>query len=125
MKKILFLLLCMSFLCSANAQTKSRKRGICMSDLRKADFDALQTGMTWFYDWGNTPGSIGIQASDEYNIEYCPMRWGKDWNPNAIRSYVQTHPNCKYLLAFNEPNFREQAHLTPQQAAALWPEIRA
>jgi hypothetical protein len=125
MKKIFLFLLFICCLLVAHAQTKSWKRGVCMSDLRKADFDALHTGMTWFYDWGNTPGNTGISASDAYSIEYCPMRWGSDWNPNAIRSYVQTHPNCKYLLTFNEPNFKEQAHLTPQQAADRWPEIRA
>ncbi|MDR0798980.1 MAG: carbohydrate-binding protein, partial [Dysgonamonadaceae bacterium] len=107
------------------AQTKSWKRGACMSNLREADFEALKTGMTWFYDWGNTPAGVGTAASDARNIEYCPMRWGNDWNPNAIRAYVAAHPNCKYLLTFNEPNFQNQANLTPQQAADRWPEIKA
>ncbi|MDR2805946.1 MAG: carbohydrate-binding protein [Dysgonamonadaceae bacterium] len=125
MRKILLYLLCAGCCCAANAQTKSGKRGACMSNLREADFDALHTGMSWFYDWGNSPGNMGAYVSDKYNIEYCPMRWGNDWNPNLIRNYVQDHPNCKYLLTFNEPNFKSQSNLTPQQAAALWPEIRA
>jgi hypothetical protein len=124
-KNILFILICLFFTIATNAQTKSWKRGACMSNLRDADFEALKTGMTWFYDWGNAPAGVGTAASDSRDIEYCPMRWGENWNPGAIRSYVQAHPNCKYLLAFNEPNFTNQANLTPQQAAALWPEIRA
>jgi len=124
-KNILLISIGISCVLTVEAQTKSWKRGACMSNLREADFEALQTGMTWFYDWGNTPSAIGISASDSRNIEYCPMRWGVSWNPNAIREYVKSHPNCKYLLTFNEPNFREQANLTPQQAAARWPEIKS
>ncbi|CAN0554626.1 unnamed protein product, partial [Ectocarpus sp. 8 AP-2014] len=29
-----------------------------------------------------------------------------------------------YLLGFNEPNYGEQANLTPQEAADLWPQVR-
>jgi hypothetical protein len=123
-KSIFFILISLVFAFTAGAQTRSWKRGACMSNLREADFEALKTGMAWFYDWGNTPAGIGTSASDSRDIEFCPMRWGNSWNPNAIRDYVQTHPKCKYLLAFNEPNFKDQANLTPQQAANLWPEIK-
>jgi hypothetical protein len=92
MKRILFLSLIYStylfFTFTSNTQTKSWKRDTCMSHLREVDFEALKTGMTWFYDWGNTPAGVGIAASDNRGIEYCPMRWGKDWNPDAIREYV-------------------------------------
>jgi hypothetical protein len=30
-----------------------------------------------------------------------------------------------YLLGFNEPNFKAQSNLTPQQAAAAWPQVEA
>jgi hypothetical protein len=125
MKKTVLFLVCACCVLSISAQTKSWKRGACMSNLRDADFEALQTGLTWFYDWGTVPSAVGITASDNRDIEYVPMRWGAGWNPNAIRTYVQAHPNCKYLLTFNEPNFKEQANLTPQQAADLWPDIKA
>ena len=124
-KELLLISIALGCIFTLEAQTKSRKRGACMSDVRDADFEALQPGLTWFYDWGNTPSATGISASDARNIEYCPMRWGAGWNPAAIRNYVKTHPNCKYLLTFNEPNFKDQANLTPQQAAAYWPEIKA
>ena len=124
-KKLLLLSIGIGCMLTIEAQTKSWKRGACMSNVRDADFEALQPGLTWFYDWGNIPSSIGISASDARNIEYCPMRWGDSWNPDAIRNYVNIHPNCKYLLTFNEPNFKDQANLTPQQAAARWPEIKA
>ncbi|MDR1120727.1 MAG: discoidin domain-containing protein [Dysgonamonadaceae bacterium] len=124
-KNVFFILICLFCTFTTNAQTRSWKRGACMSNLREADFEALKTGMSWFYDWGNTPAGVGTAASDSHDIEYCPMRWGENWNPNAIRQYVQAHPNCQYLMTFNEPNFKNQANLTPQEAAARWPEIRA
>jgi len=102
-KELLLISIALGCIFTLEAQTKSRKRGACMSDVRDADFEALQPGLTWFYDWGNTPSATGISASDARNIEYCPMRWGAGWNPAAIRNYVKTHPNCKYLLTFNEP----------------------
>ncbi len=119
----LLLICCSSLLLTA--QTKSWKRGACMSNLRTADFESLKTGLTWFYDWGTNPGGEGLQASDDRDIEYCPMTWGGNYNADAIRQYVRNHPKCKYLLAFNEPNFQNQANLTPAQAAAKWPQLKA
>lgn len=125
MKKLLLIFIGIGCLFTMNAQTKSWKRGACMSNLREADFEALQTGMTWFYDWAAAPSAVGVTASDKYDIEYCPMAWNTNWNETAIRNYVKEHPNCKYLLAYNEPNFKEQANLTPAQAAADWPKLKA
>ena len=123
--KILLVLTYICFTLTIAAQTKSEKRGACMSNLNRADFEALHDGLSWFYDWRNVPSFVGVSASDEYNIEYCPMIWGTAWNPDVIRKYVINHPNCKYLLTFNEPNFEEQANLTPQQASVYWHEIKA
>lgn len=126
MKNKLFLfLVCACCVSLLSAQTKSLKRGACMSNLTTADLEGLKTGLSWFYDWGTNPSSIGTQASDDRNIEYCPMTWGGNFNADAIRQYVKVHPNCKYLLTFNEPNFQSQANLTPAQAAAKWPQLKA
>lgn len=96
-----------------------------MSNLTVADFEGLKTGLSWFYDWGTSPAGVGTQASDDRNIEFCPMTWGGNFNADAIRQYVKAHPKCKYLLTFNEPNFQSQANLTPVQAAAKWPQLKA
>ena len=123
-----FLVLLVCFCCAfgLNAQTKSEKRGAAMSNLRAADFEALQPGMSWFYDWGNTPGGgINVADIDKHNINYYPMQWSDGLNPTNIRNYVKAHPNCKYILFLNEPNFTNQANKTPAQAAALWPATKA
>ncbi|MBP8851004.1 MAG: T9SS type A sorting domain-containing protein [Breznakibacter sp.] len=56
------------------------------------------------------------------------MVWTTDgtkinFDDTALRAYLNTHPNVKYLLGFNEPNFTNQANITPQQAAAAWPKM--
>jgi hypothetical protein len=53
------------------------------------------------------------------------MLWNGSWNPTALNNYLNAHPEVKYLLAFNEPNYSVQANMTPAQAAALWPQVEA
>ena len=40
-------------------------------------------------------------------------------------TFLSNHPETKYLLAFNEPNFLEQANMTPVEVAALWPKLES
>ena len=42
---------------------------------------------------------------------------------DALDAYIAQHPSIKYILAFNEPNFKDQACLSPKAAAAAWPGI--
>jgi O-glycosyl hydrolase len=51
------------------------------------------------------------------------MIWGGSFDVSKLSTQVPT--DAKYLLTFNEPNFGSQANLTPQAAAALWPQIEA
>ena len=70
-------------------------------------------GVTWWYDWSNS-GTSGTPA-----IEFDPMIWGSGTLAGPIPA------GSKYLLGFNEPNFKAQSNLTPQQAAADWPKVEA
>lgn len=117
--------LCMSL--PLNAQTKSVKRGVSFDSryINEADIPALAPGMFWFYDWGNSPSAVATTTSDKYGIEYCPMAWNAAWDEQKISDYIASHPDCKYILAYNEPNFTSQAYMTPAQAAADWPRLRA
>ena len=53
------------------------------------------------------------------------MAWNGNFNASALRSFYTEHPDAKFLLGFNEPNFKAQANMTPQQAAAIWPQLEA
>ena len=126
MKYRLFIILCISAVCSLSAQTRSPKRGVSFDFNNNADLEALQPGTSWFYNWGGTPNSaITDTYNSEYGYEFCPMAWNAGYNASAIRTYVKAHPECKYILAFNEPNLTDQAYMTPQQAAAAWPALKA
>lgn len=50
------------------------------------------------------------------------------WNASSISgvsSWADKDSTIKYLLGFNEPNFKEQADMTPTQAANAWPSLQA
>lgn len=105
------------------ASAKSYKRGVSENRFQfHAQFDVLEPGVTWYYNWGNTEGAY---ITDQECLEFAPMCWNGGFNANNIRAYVQSHPQTKYILGFNEPNFTSQANMTPQQAAERWPELQA
>ena len=76
---------------------------------------------TWAYDWSwKLPASVR-------GLEWVPMVWGaRAVTPGIIRSLRRDRDahRARYLLAFNEPDFRHQANLTPAQVAALWPQLQ-
>lgn len=91
------------------------KRGIASNMAPSAAFvpTASSPGIVWWYNWSNQ-GSSGSTG-----IEFDPMIWGSG-------SLSATIPaGSKYLLGFNEPNFKAQSDLTDMQAAADWPMVEA
>ncbi len=109
---------------TVGAQTLSPKRGVSGDLIDNADCITVDNYLTWFYNWANTPMASVIGTSQNY-IEFCPMLWNGSWNAAALNAYLSAHPEVKYLLAFNEPNFNVQANMTPAAAAAIWPSVQA
>jgi hypothetical protein len=91
------------------------KRGIATNTPPSAALapTASSAGVSWWYDW-SLAGTGGSSA-----VEFVPMVWG---SANAASVLPQ---GARYVLGFNEPNFKGQANLSPQQAAAAWPMIEA
>lgn len=85
----------------------------------------MQGKVSWWYNWAVTPELSVRDHYEDYDIDFVPMAWNGAFNETALREFLDEHPNVKYLLGFNEPNFAEQANLTPQQAADLWPRLEA
>lgn len=105
---------------------KSSKRGVSYSfnQFPHEDVATLAPFISWCYNWGSQPSSAEISnLLDNAQIEYIPMAWN-GVNEAQIRAYKQSHPECEYILAFNEPNLRDQANMTPQQAAEKWPALK-
>jgi hypothetical protein len=82
---------------------------------------ALSPGVSWGYNWGHT-GSGNESAFKTYDFEFVPMAWS-GLDKEFIRNYLSSHPEVKYILGFNEPNFNKQSNLTPAQAAEKWADI--
>ncbi|MCM1071350.1 MAG: glycosyl hydrolase [[Clostridium] fimetarium] len=105
------------------AAAKSPKRGLSENEFQfKAQMAALAPGVSWFYNWGP---EMGRYLANETAMEYVPMCWNGYYDAEKIRAWAKAHPECGYLLGFNEPNFTNQADMTPQEAAAKWPEVVA
>lgn len=113
------------FALSALSQPRSPKRGLGYGDNSPQDLLALSKGISWYYNWYHQPEASVINVYQNYNIDYVPMAWNGAFNKQAMHDFLSTHPGVKYILGFNEPNFVDQAKLTPSQAAALWPDIEA
>lgn len=108
---------------------RSFKRGFGENTLYYVeDLKALLPGNSWYYDWGTNPDSrvadyIGSDKDDK-GIEFIPMAWN-GLDENKLRAYYAAHPNDKYLLGFNEPNFPDQANMLPSEAAEKWRSVEA
>lgn len=124
-KSTIFLaLLAASVVLPSQAQ-RSAKRGFGDNKMSyRDDLTALARGCSWWYNWAATPpASYSELTGADKLIEFDPMAWNGNYDINALRAYYQAHPQDKYLLGFNEPNFKAQSNMTPTQAAQKWPDL--
>lgn len=110
---------------AADVMPKSAKRGVAFNFTNIADLPLLSPYISWDYNWGNTTNDNSALWFDSNEMDFCPMCWNGNYNADNIRAYVAAHPNTKYLLAFNEPNLKDQARMTPAEAAAIWAPVVA
>lgn len=126
-KTLIASLLAIACVCYASA--KSPKRGVGENQFNLAtQMNILKPGVSWFYTWGTAPGK-GYQSqvvnTCDADFEFVPMCWSGNYDADAIRTWCAEHPETKYILGFNEPNFKAQANMTPAAAAEKWPELVA
>lgn len=124
-RNILIALIAVVMPMSVVAQARSEKRGMGWDEknisLGQHHISLMADGVSWFYNWGNTPANPALLSAQ--SITFVPMCWNSNYNATAIRKYISSHPETKYLLGFNEPNFSSQANMTPQAAANAWPAL--
>ncbi len=138
MKKILCIIWAALILCACESPSvlpdeknvadnmhKSPKRGVAFNFSVADDLPLLTDAISWDYNWGNDQNSLAASWMDEEGVEFCPMCWSSNYNADRIRAYVAAHPSTKYMLAFNEPNLKDQANMTPAKAAEFWPPVVA
>ena len=124
LKNKLSVILCLLLLtATAFSQTKSQKRGIAYEYHSQADMEVISKGISWWYNWSHSPDTKVASVYQNYGMDFVPMTWNGSFNEAGLRAYYASHPDAKYLLGFNEPNFTTQANMKPSQAAAIWPKL--
>ena len=101
-------------------QTKSFKRGIASAFSVADDLSALMSGVSWWYNWSPNYNGAVSEFHTQGDVSFIPMTWNGN-NPDQIRAFLDGHPETQYLLTYNEPNFQDQANMTPEYAASIWP----
>jgi hypothetical protein len=102
----------------------SCKRGLAYGHQSVADLQALSPGVSWWYNWDFRPDQeLRAGSYRDAGVEFVPMIWGAASDRVAAKAAIGD--DAKVLLAFNEPNFGDQANLSAKAAAALWPELSA
>lgn len=104
---------------------KNYKRGYGFGGHSVADMEALSQGSSWWYNWWYKPDANNNieNVYQNYGMEFVPHVWSTNFNEADLRNYLNSHPDVKYIMGYNEPNFRAQANLTPAEAAAQWYKI--
>ncbi len=106
-------------------QTIAQKRGLSYGYHTGADLAALAPGVSWWYNWSETPEAAVADVYGDYGFDFVPITCNCAFNETKLRDFLTAHPETKYLLAFNAPNFLEQANMTPKQVATIWPRLEA
>ncbi|UCH15355.1 MAG: hypothetical protein JSV22_05155, partial [Bacteroidales bacterium] len=125
MKRIILLMTVVSLTIPVFCQTKNPKRGIAYGYHTEEDFQAISGMLSWWYNWAVTPESGVAGIFESYDMDFVPMAWNGYFNETNLRNFYAGHPEAKFLLGFNEPNFIAQANMTPSEAAAEWPKLEA
>jgi hypothetical protein len=105
-------------------QIKSDKRGVAYGNHSASDMQTASKGISWWYNWTGDPEYAIITTYANYNVDFTPMAWNSS-GISGVGSWVSQDDKVKYILGFNEPNFKDQANMTPSQAAAAWPQLQA
>lgn len=105
---------------------KSSKRGVAYDLAAPGDFAALSPGVSWWYSWSPSPDpNVPENYTSLYGMGFIPMIWNGSFDAASIVTWLRANPGVEFILVLNEPNLVDQANLTPQQAAQLWPAFEA
>ncbi len=123
MKKCLILFALTLSLINVYSQTKSYKRGVAYGHHSVADIEEFSKYISWWYNWAPQPEADIRNIYQFYNVDFVPMAWNNA-AINGVKTWADKDDSVKYLLGFNEPNFIDQAKMTPSESAAAWPDLQ-
>lgn len=105
---------------AADVKKPSGKKGVGQGVKNDKDWEKLKSlNVNWFYNWNSS-----IADGKPKEIEYVPMIWnGKQAKNVRVRVDKLKAQKHQTLLGFNEPDKKDQANMTVDQALELWPEL--
>ncbi|GAB1452990.1 hypothetical protein MASR2M47_30460 [Draconibacterium sp.] len=122
--KNLFLVLAVFLISNVvSSQTKSYKRGVSYGYHSMPDMQKASANISWWYNWATLPDAAIRNRYKEFNVDFTPMAWNAS-AINGVSAWADKDSTIKYVLGFNEPNFKEQANMTPTQSAKAWPALQ-
>ncbi|MCF8378917.1 MAG: carbohydrate-binding protein [Bacteroidales bacterium] len=124
MKQIFLLAFLIIFVADSFSQSKSYKRGVAYGYHSTADMQNASQNISWWYNWATQPDLTIRSTYHNFEVDFTPMAWNAS-GISGVGSWVNIDSNVKYILGFNEPNFKDQANMTPSAAATAWPALQA
>ncbi len=97
-----------------SVQAVPAKKGIGFYQEMSSSQPVHRLGVGWYYNW-----VLKANAWAPRKTEFVPMVWS--WYGDA--SGLKSLSGAKALLGFNEPDGKDQANLTVDEALAAWPEL--
>jgi len=123
-KRIIFTIVLSLLFFQNYAQIKSYKRGVSYGYHSANDMQIFSKNISWWYNWAAEPDNAIKTTYHNYNVDFTPMAWNSSGISN-VNNWVNSDTKVKYILGFNEPNFKDQANMTPSQAADAWASFQA
>ncbi|MET7401126.1 glycosyl hydrolase [Dactylosporangium sp. NPDC005572] len=93
----------------------AKKKGVSTWQFTGLADAVRNVGAGWYYNWSPSNDSMPAGA------EFVPMIWGAGAVTDA--TLAKARGEGTVLLGFNEPDLREQANMTVEQALGLWPRL--
>jgi hypothetical protein len=93
------------------------KKGVSTWEFPGLSAAVTNVGAGWYYNWSPSNDSMPAAA------EFVPMIWGAANVTDATLAKAKSEGTV--LLGFNEPDLKEQANMTVEQALSLWPRLEA
>jgi len=96
-------------------------KGACITT-KKNTWSSMVSALnvSWHYSWG-----VDATIVEPDSVRFVPMIWGK-WSLEKSLQKVDSLAKIgkvTHLLGFNEPDGKEQANLTVEEALSYWPKL--
>ena len=87
------------------------KKGLCVNKDMAQNIEAPDWGVSWYYDWNMEE----LKYTSFQELQFVPMMWTS--SPTDEKTISRFHKfGYKYVLAFNEPDHKEQSNLEVETA---------